>query len=146
MFQRILYPVDIQEGDVCQRSFDAVLEEVRTREAKLYLIYVVPGFGMPLVAAYFPQGTEKKILRDAEAAMAAYVERHVPDDVDVTPIVAEGTPYEQVLEAARSHDIDLIVIPSRDRTGVERWLLGSNASKVVHHADCAVLVLRGPPR
>ena len=142
MFNKILYPIDIQEGDVCVRSLEAVLEEVRGRGARLYLLYVVPGLGMPLVASYFPKGLQEKLARDAEASMERFVAEHVPDDIKVTAIVRQGTPYEVVLKEAKRRKVDLIVVPSRDRGAVERWLLGSNASKIVHHAECAVLVLR----
>jgi nucleotide-binding universal stress UspA family protein len=145
MFQRILYPIDVQEGDVCRRCLETALEEARTREAQLYLMYVVPGFGMPLVAAYFPKNVEQAILDDAREAMDRYVEEHVPADLEATALVRQGKPYEQIIEAARELDIDLIVIPSHDRSQVERWLLGSTTSKVVHHAPCAVMVLREEP-
>lgn len=47
-----------------------------------------------------------------------------------------------VVDYAKSHEADLIVIASRGRTGVKRFLLGSVASGVVSHSECPVLVVR----
>ncbi|NWG37737.1 universal stress protein [Nitrososphaera sp.] len=47
-----------------------------------------------------------------------------------------------IVNYARSHGVDLIVIGSRGRTGLKRFLLGSVASGVVSHAHCPVLIVR----
>ena len=51
---------------------------------------------------------------------------------------AEGA----IIEYAESHNIDLIVVGSRGRTGLSKVLLGSVAAKVVSHAHCPVLVVK----
>lgn len=142
MFKKILYPIDIQEGDICRKCLDRVTEAVRDWDADLLLMYVLPGFGMPLVASYFPEGAAKAIFEEAKGQMQNYIKSEIPADIRVTPIVCEGTPYEEILREAQERQVDLIVIPSRDRSELDKWLLGSTASKVVHHAHCAVLVLR----
>ena len=142
MFKKILYPVDVQEGDVCQRCLGQVLEAVRQWDAELLLVYVFPGFGMPMVASYFPEGSAKAMMEEAKGHMHNYIKANIPEDVRVTPIVCQGTPYEEVLREAEARHVDLVVIPSQDRSQMDKWLLGSTASKVVHHANCAVLVLR----
>ena len=142
MFKKILYPIDVQEGDVCRKCLAQVLDAARDWKAELLLIYVVPGFGMPLVASYFPEGAAKAILADAKGAMQNYIKANIPEDIRVTPVVCQGTPYEEILREAEERKVDVIVIPSRDRAELDKWLLGSTASKVVHHAGCAVLVLR----
>ena len=144
MFQKVLYPIDLQQGDAIRATLAQVLEEVRHWGAELYLVYVLPGFGLPLVASYFPAGAEKAIFEETRAQLRKLIDDHVPGDVPVTPIVAQGAAYEEIIREAQERGVDLIVIPSRDRRGVDRWLLGSTASKVVNHAPCAVLVLRAP--
>jgi len=47
-----------------------------------------------------------------------------------------------IVEAAAEVDADLIIVGSRGMNAVQRWLLGSVSSKVVHHAPCSVLVVR----
>ncbi len=53
---------------------------------------------------------------------------------------AQGDPGAVIVEAAK--DADLVVVGSRGLNPVERLLLGSVSSKVVHRAPCDVLVVR----
>ena len=52
------------------------------------------------------------------------------------------TPAEGILAYAEEHAADLIVVGTRGRAGVERWVLGSVAETVVRQAACPVLVVR----
>jgi nucleotide-binding universal stress UspA family protein len=52
-----------------------------------------------------------------------------------------GDPASEIIDVAREIDANLIVIPSRGKTGLRRWMIGSVAEKVVRQAPCPVLVL-----
>jgi nucleotide-binding universal stress UspA family protein len=56
--------------------------------------------------------------------------------IDVKSII------QSILEYARRKDIDLIVIGTRGRTGLKKFLMGSVANGVVEHSPCPVLVVR----
>jgi nucleotide-binding universal stress UspA family protein len=60
--------------------------------------------------------------------------------IDAEPVEGQGDPGAVIVEAAK--DADLIVVGSRGLNPVERILLGSVSSKVVHRAACDVLVVR----
>ena len=49
---------------------------------------------------------------------------------------------EAIVQAAISHDIDLIILGSRGLSGFKKLLIGSVSSAVVNHAHCSVLVAR----
>ena len=53
----------------------------------------------------------------------------------------EGDPAEVLIDAARFYDADLLVVGSVGLVGAQRFLLGSVASSVLHHAPCDVLVV-----
>ena len=55
--------------------------------------------------------------------------------------VRNGSSYRQIIEATKEHKADLILINSH-RPGLQDYLLGSTAGKVVRHAPCSVLVER----
>jgi nucleotide-binding universal stress UspA family protein len=59
---------------------------------------------------------------------------------DVTTIEAQGDPGDVIVEAAK--DADLAIVGSRGLNPLQRLLLGSVSSKVVHRAECDVLVVR----
>ncbi|HEX4902078.1 MAG TPA: universal stress protein [Acidimicrobiales bacterium] len=60
---------------------------------------------------------------------------------DVVVQALEGDPAHELLEAAETFGADLIVVGSVGLTGSARFLLGSVASTVLHHAPCDVLVV-----
>ncbi len=142
MFKKVMYPIDVQEGVLCQAAMLNVLKQIRDWQAELVLIYVLPGFGMPIVGSYFPKDAEDAAKAEAAKRVRAFITDQVPAGVRVKSIIAEGTAYEEILDYAEKEKVDLIVVPSHDRQGVERWLIGSTAQKVVEHAGCSVMVLR----
>ena len=55
---------------------------------------------------------------------------------------ARGTPAEQIIEQARAHHVDAIVMGTHGRTGIDRLLAGSVAERVVRQAPCSVLTVK----
>jgi universal stress protein A len=112
--------------------------------ATLKLIYVVE---RPTV---FPEGPEiAALFSDGERAKAAIARLGalVRDEVDdLVPAQVEahiGTPYWEIVWAAKTHRADLIIISTHGYTGLKHVFLGSTAERVVRHAPCPVLVVRG---
>ena len=58
--------------------------------------------------------------------------------------VVSGDAREAIIEIARVERVDLIVVGSHARTGIDKLLVGSVASHVVTHAPCSVLVVKRP--
>ena len=111
--------------------------------ARLDVITVVPDFGASLVGAYF----EEHHVKTARDGAAETLSKVVGDIIgaeankDVRHIVAVGSVYEEVLNAAKISGADPIVIGAH-RPDFKDYLLGPNASRVVRHSDCSVYVVR----
>ncbi len=56
--------------------------------------------------------------------------------------IEEGTPHERILEYVDDHDVDLIVMGTHGRRGLDRFLLGSVTERVLRGASASVLVTR----
>jgi nucleotide-binding universal stress UspA family protein len=74
--------------------------------------------------------------KDLEEASAFLSERAIRAET----IEAQGDPGDVIVAAAK--DADLAVVGSRGLNPLQRLLLGSVSSKVVHRANCDVLVVR----
>lgn len=59
-------------------------------------------------------------------------------------VALEGPPAELVLSVARAKKADLIVAGTHGRGAMERWLLGSTSSALLHGAECSVLLAPEP--
>jgi nucleotide-binding universal stress UspA family protein len=74
--------------------------------------------------------------RDLEEARAFLSER----GIDAETILGQGDPGSVIVNAAK--DADLVIVGSRGLNTVQRLLMGSVSSKVVHRAPTDVLVVR----
>lgn len=64
--------------------------------------------------------------------------------MEAATITASGHPASAICAAATEGGFDVIVVGSRNVHGPRRLVLGSVSSGVVNHADCDVLVVKGP--
>lgn len=142
MFKKILVPVDLQEPAFADKAMAIAVEEEQHHQATLHVMTVLPGFGMPIVASYFPADARKKAIQDVTRELQDYVAKKVPSGISVKLAIAEGTPYEEILAEAKKIKADLIVLHSHTRKHLDQFLLGSCAQKVVEHAHCSVLIVR----
>lgn len=85
------------------------------------------------------QALEDKVIKpafdNASKILEAYTEQ-------LQTAVLEGQPAKAICDYARDHDVDLIVIGSRGHSAFTELVLGSVSSQVLHHARCAVTVIR----
>lgn len=85
---------------------------------------------------------EDVLVRTAHADLERLIAA-IPRDRIERISTAFATPWDGICTAAREQDVDLIVIGSHGYGGLDR-VLGTNAGKVVNHADRNVLVVRTP--
>jgi nucleotide-binding universal stress UspA family protein len=62
--------------------------------------------------------------------------------VEVRQVVDLGVPYKKIIERAETEAADLIVISTHGRTGLDQFMVGSVAQRVVARAPCPVLSIR----
>jgi len=70
--------------------------------------------------------------------------RPVDAAIAVHHVLLDGDPAAEIVGYAKEAGIDLIVMGTHGRTGVERLLMGSVAEKVLRDASCSVLVVKLP--
>jgi len=141
MHKNILFPVDLEHTAESEKALKIAVEEARRSKAKLTVLTAAPGFGMPIVASYFDEGSVKNALKEIARHLKRYVSDNIPDDVETSAVVVEGNPAELILKQAQIDKIDLIVLASHN-SQIENLLLGSCAAKVVRHAHCTVTVVK----
>ncbi|HEY5720253.1 MAG TPA: universal stress protein, partial [Gammaproteobacteria bacterium] len=138
MFKHILVPVDLQETQFAARALSIAVDQAQHCAADLHVLVVIPGFSMPMVAAYFPNDAFEKACRDVQQRLEAYVGQNVPNDVRATWSVRQGHPAENIVAEAKERGIDLIVMPSHTRSKLENRFIGSCAARVAELARCSV--------
>ena len=141
MYKEILLPIDLNSIDSQGKAVETAIGLAQAFGSRVHVQTIVPDFGLPLVASYFPEGFESKALENANQALHDFVKRSFPPDVTVQHIVSHGSIYQEILHCAKEVGAELIVMASH-RPDIEDYLIGPNASRVTRHADCSVLVVR----
>lgn len=142
----ILCPMDFSE--LSRRALQHAVMLARWYGAELTLAHVYPFMAvMGGDALYLPSGlpldasTRERLTSELESAAG----RARAAGVKVVSTLLEGDPAEEILRHARTAPADLIVMGTHGRRGLDRWVLGSVAGRVVHKARCAVLTVPPPP-
>jgi nucleotide-binding universal stress UspA family protein len=141
--QHILVPVDFSE--YADQALTYAMELASKLGARLTLLHVIqrPIAGARSMAVsldpYFHQvelmageTMEEQARRAHEAGLACDV------------AIVQGEPFQQIIDLASTKQVDLIVMGTHGRTGLQHFLLGSVAERVVRLAPCPVLVTRRP--
>ncbi|MDA1052948.1 MAG: universal stress protein [Planctomycetota bacterium] len=103
---------------------------------------LITTFRMDLKQKQAPLWREQQLKANADLErVASELQSLTPH---VTSQLLEGSDAsEEILNVAGDFDADVIVLGATGHAGIERFLLGSVANRVLHHAHCSVLVARG---
>lgn len=138
MYERILLPTDGSEP--AERAVEQALSLAELTDATLYVISVAD---QTVVPPDVRAGTVLDQLEETAAETVANVKsRAEADDVAVTTAVLRGTPHRAILDYADDEDVDVVVMGTHGRRGLDRYLIGSVTERVVRLSDVPVLTVR----
>jgi nucleotide-binding universal stress UspA family protein len=86
--------------------------------------------------------SQAELIKSARAELEKLSDSALGPDGHCQVSVRGGVPWQEVVDAARESDADLIIVATHGHTGLAHVLLGSVAERVVRHAPCPVLVVR----
>jgi nucleotide-binding universal stress UspA family protein len=86
-----------------------------------------------------------KLIERSKKQLAKLTEDPMFVGVKVRPELRMGTPFHGMRTIITEHKVDLVVMGTSGRTGLEGMIIGSNTEKVVRHAQCAVLTVQKKP-
>ncbi len=143
--ERILCPVDF--SDASGLAYDYAQSFARRYDSTLYVEHVVEPFGSRY--GYLSMGEATSEVRagldsQARGELEEFISTHRRNGRIPEAVVEVGPVMEGILGFARQESIDLIVMGTHGRRGVDRFLLGSVAEKVLRKSRCPVLAVRKP--
>jgi len=146
MYQHILVPLD---GSELAEQAIPHARKLAQPPAHISLLRAMPQEYIAAVeqaGRYASKFSTEETLANAEAEERAYLQRMAQklqqEGYQITTQVTRHGAAEAILNYANHHDVELIVIASHGRSGIQRWILGSVTQKVLHSAHIPVLVIR----
>ena len=132
--KKILYPTDF--SSYSNQAYFHAITLAEHHGASLTILYV-----------YAPEeGKGAEETRQARNYWRNQLEQIRPVDpsIAVHHVFLEGDPATEIVRFGKDATVDLIVMGTHGRTGLDRLLLGSVAEQVLREASCSVLIVKLP--
>ena len=141
-FKRILCCTDFSES--AEAAFDFAIDAaIRRPGSLLYLLHVIHEVDAQFWKSYIYEvdNVDEQAKRSIDEKFASNYRSRVPAGMEVKVQVRIGPDAPTILDFARDHEIDLIIIGRHGSSGVRSAIFGKVTEKVVRKAECAVLVI-----
>ena len=142
--KKILYPTDFSESSLAALPY--AISFARSCKAKLILMHVVNekifSEGLSLARVSAPEALEQEMTAEAGRQLKMLIPVEERAGLDWEMIILYGMPFLEIIRYAADNRVDMIVIGTHGRSGVEHIMFGSTAEKVVRKAHCPVLSVK----
>ncbi len=142
-FDKILFATDLTEFSEC--AFDYALALAKEFNSKLLILHVI-NQPLGLQDYYAPpisfEPIMEEIKKSAEGMMDEFCEKKIKGYGNFEKFIVSGVPYFEILNKAEAEKVDLIVIGTHGRAGVDLFIFGSTAEKVLRKSVCPVMTVR----
>ncbi|TMA96218.1 MAG: universal stress protein [Deltaproteobacteria bacterium] len=143
--RRILHATDFSKASA--RALNEAIKLAKQNRAEILIVHIIEPTpyvaGDELGSAEIYTKLEDMAKRDAEASMSKLLRRLKKSNIKARGLLLMGSPHDQIVKAAKSKKVDMIVIGTHGRTGLSKLFMGSVAGKVIALATCPVVTVRG---
>ena len=140
MYERVIVPTD--GSRIAQRGVLKGLEIASKLEIPAFSMYVMDLDKYKEFKDDEIDRGERKNMKKAGERALRWVRKRAHDlGVDITTDIFVGEPYERIVEESGENDV--IFMSSHGRSGFTEMFLGSTTERVLKHARCTVIVVKG---
>ena len=140
MYQDILIPLDLSHKAQAVKLGNVAVSLASGHSARLHLLYVDQSFVHHAGYPHLDKSDYETHKRDALKEMGELL-TDFPENIVVKSHCRNGTAHDEILAAATELKVDAIVMMAK-KPGITSYFIGSNAERVVRHANCSVFVVR----
>ena len=146
VYKKIMVTLD--GSDFAAQALPLAQMLAKSLNAGLVLFRVVPAMDVlsaPLEIAHAMDERQQQMVNEVTQTMQALAQNLRRHDLRAEAVIEVGNAAEEIIDYAREHNVDLIVMSTHGRSGLARWVYGSVAHKVLQHAPCSVFLARSSP-
>ena len=141
-FKRILYPVDL--SDASAKIAPYVQSVAKKFESKIYILFAARVFDY-FTGLYVPYPSisrfEKELIEGAEKRLYEFVDEHFSEFANTKTVVVAGDASEEIIDYIDDQNIDLVVMGTHGRKGMDKIIFGSVAERVLKTSPVPVMVV-----
>ena len=139
--RKILVPTD--GSDYSMRAAEYAISIAKVHDAQIMVAYVIDEVVIDQFSKVAErEAVESELKNDGQRYAHYVIGLAEKEGVKSTSMLVKGRPFEQIVNLAKSFDIDLIVMGTYGHRGAERILIGSVAERVIEYSLCPVLVVK----
>jgi nucleotide-binding universal stress UspA family protein len=126
-----------------RKAVEAGIDIAKLVGAKLYAVYVLVPTTHTIREAGWEKVAMEHLVDEGRKATGFVEDTAKAEGLEVESIFLKGHPADEILKFAERSGVEMIVMGTFGKTGLDRFLLGSVAENVVRHSKVPVLVVRG---
>ena len=142
--KKILCPIDFSACSTYALNYaiDLSLKD----HASLYLIHVIETYMGDIedILKQIDLLLDDKQTDSLKMRLINLIPDQIRINISIDTLVVKGTPFVEIIKAAKDNQVDLIVMGTHGKTGLDYILIGSVAERVIQRSPCPVLSIRLP--
>jgi nucleotide-binding universal stress UspA family protein len=143
-YKKVLFCTDFSENS--DYAFEFAFGIAKRDDGLLYILHVIPRIpNQEMLRAYVPVDTLANIQKDLEQELDDSYKEHytkkIEDAVRYKVVTQSGREDEEILKFAKDEKVNIIVLGTHGRTGIEHVFFGSVAEKVLRESPFPVFVI-----
>jgi nucleotide-binding universal stress UspA family protein len=141
-YKKILIATDGSKA--AENAADSGIEIAELSRAKVYAVYVIniTSYDSILMDETWTKDMSEKFEKIGREATAHVEEKAKAAGLESESILLKGNPAKKILDFAEEQKVDMIVVGSLGKSGVERLTLGNVSEKIMRNSKVPVLVVR----
>ncbi|MBX7076908.1 MAG: universal stress protein [Methanobacteriaceae archaeon] len=139
MYKKILLPTDGSKN--ADKEIETALNIIDKENGEIIILSIASN----IIPLQLPNEDEvislNNLLLDNAKSNVQKMKEQINENIKITTKVVEGSPAKSIIEIAEEENVDLIIIASSGKSGIDRFFLGSVAEKVIKNAKNDVLLI-----
>jgi len=141
MFNKILVPVDLSTKTTTQKLCQVANDLAKKYQSEVAIMTVIPDYGMPLVASYFPEDAQDNLKKGMLESLEKLAEDYFEMPVEI--YLRQGKRRKMILQEIEDYQADLVMLGCRrKKSRLNQRLLGATGTAVSDRANCSVMIVR----
>jgi nucleotide-binding universal stress UspA family protein len=143
-YKKVLFCTDFSENS--DYAFEFAFGIAKRDDGLLYILHVIPHIpNQEMLRSYVSgdilRNIQKDLVQELDDNYKEHYTKKIEDAVRFEVVTKSGREGEEILKFAKDEQVDIIVVGTHGRTGVEHVFFGSVAEKVLRHSPFPLFVI-----